>query len=150
VYWANKVVVVEDADAAMNVALKVKLDKRTIVESTPVGERTAVSSERDLLKFSKPTAGEVQIDAVSEQGGFAVISEVWHPGWTATLDGKPLKVLRTNIALMGVWIPPGEHRVELRFRPLHFDAALGLTGLGVAGLVALVLANLRRVSNHRV
>ncbi len=150
VYWANKVVVVEDADAAMNVALKVKLDKRTIVESTPVGERTAVSSERDLLKFSKPTAGEVQIDAVSEQGGFAVISEVWHPGWTATLDGKPLKVLRTNIALMGVWIPPGEHRVELRFRPLHFDAALGLTGLGVAGLVALVLANLRRVSNHCV
>ena len=36
--------------------------------------------------------------------------------WTITVDGKPVKPLVTNIAYQGIDVPPGKHRVEMRYR----------------------------------
>jgi uncharacterized membrane protein YfhO len=38
-------------------------------------------------------------------------------GWTITIDGKKLKPKLINIGFMGVIISPGNHKVELSFRP---------------------------------
>jgi uncharacterized membrane protein YfhO len=70
---------------------------------------------------------------------FLVISEIGHPGWRARLDGRPVELQRANFALLGLWVPPGPHRLTLEFRPLFWPAALALTLAGLAGLGGLAV-----------
>ncbi len=46
-----------------------------------------------------------------------VYCDVWHPGWTARIDGRPVAVERANLAYKAVLVPTGRHRVEFRFDP---------------------------------
>ncbi len=53
----------------------------------------------------------------------APFAEVWHPGWRATVDGRPAAVERSDGALVHVATPPGRHDVRFRFVPLGWPTA---------------------------
>ena len=57
-----------------------------------------------------------------------VLSEVWDPGWSATVDGVPAAVLQTNHIFRGIPVLAGSHRVELRYDPplLRLGLAIAL------------------------
>ncbi len=66
--------------------------------------------------------------------GYLVLSEVWYPGWRATVNGEPAPVLRADYGLRAVPLPGGPARVHLWFAP----ASLGLGAAGaVLGLLLL-------------
>jgi Bacterial membrane protein YfhO len=44
-----------------------------------------------------------------------VVSELFYPGWEASVDGKPVRILLTDYLLSGVALPPGKHHVEMRY-----------------------------------
>ncbi len=46
-----------------------------------------------------------------------VLSEIWYPGWRATVNGVETPVLRANYALRAVPVPAGDVTVEMRFAP---------------------------------
>jgi len=61
-----------------------------------------------------------------------VISESFHPWWTAELDGASHPVLRAQVAFLGAMIPAGDHVLELKFRrpwTFVFLAAVSLVSL---------------------
>ena len=70
----------------------------------PRGTVRALRWEPDLL--------ELEVDST---GGELVVNDAWHRGWSATVDGGPVPVERVNLVVRGVQVPPGLHRVELRF-----------------------------------
>lgn len=49
--------------------------------------------------------------------GWLVVSEAYHPDWTATIDGRPTEVHRAEAALLSVFVPPGSHEVVFQFKP---------------------------------
>lgn len=55
------------------------------------------------------------------------ISVPYAPGWQAEVDGQPLDVVPADYALCGVFVPPGEHDFEFRFRPANFTLGAGLS-----------------------
>lgn len=56
------------------------------------------------------------------------LSEVYYPsGWTATLDGKPIDILRSDYVLRAVVIPAGTHTLEMRFEPQSYTAGFIVT-----------------------
>ena len=57
------------------------------------------------------------------------------PGWHASMDGKPLPLIRFNRIMLQAKIPPGRHTIELHYWPDAFNA-----GIVVAGGTAVVLA----------
>lgn len=61
---------------------------------------------------------EVVVVAEGEDGGWAVLNDVWHPWWTATIDGVPVEIQRANVLFRAVALPPGRHVVRFRFRPV--------------------------------
>ncbi|MHB8800991.1 MAG: YfhO family protein, partial [Thermoanaerobaculia bacterium] len=69
-----------------------------------------------------------------------VLTRSWDAGWEARLDGTPVPLRRAQLALLAVDVPAGEHRLELRYRPLTFRVGLGLSAAGLAGLLALAVA----------
>jgi uncharacterized membrane protein YfhO len=61
-----------------------------------------------------------------------VLSDVYYPGWVATVDGVETPIHRTNYAFRSVSVPAGDHIVTFTYRPASFR--YGIYG-SVAGLV---------------
>lgn len=65
-----------------------------------------------------------------------VFRRPWLPGWRASIEGRPLPVLRANLLMPAIEIPAGaEGEVTLRYRPRSL-----LTGFALAALALLVMA----------
>jgi hypothetical protein len=76
---------------------------------------------------------------------FLVLSEVYYPaGWTASIDGNPTRIFRTNQLLRGVMVPAGEHRVEFRFDPSSDSRGLRLSRLGWGLAASMVFVGFLR------
>jgi hypothetical protein len=71
--------------------------------------------------------------------GLLVVSEGYYPGWKAFVDGREVPILRANMMMRAVVLPPGEHRVEFRFEPWSVRL-----GLAVSALAGAAIAFFRR------
>jgi hypothetical protein len=61
---------------------------------------------------------EVVLEADSPDGGWVVLNDLWHPWWSAEIDGRPAELLRANVLFRAVAVPPGRHQVRFLFRPI--------------------------------
>jgi len=75
----------------------------------------------------------------SGKGGVVVFSEVYYPGWTATIDGEPAELGRVNYILRALNVKPGKHEVVLSFFPKSVDTTETVAYTAYAILI-LVLA----------
>ena len=62
--------------------------------------------------------GEVVIEVDTPQSAVLVLNDMWHPWWSATLDGQPVEILRANVLFRAVAVPPGKHTVRFTFNPV--------------------------------
>jgi uncharacterized membrane protein YfhO len=59
-----------------------------------------------------------------------VLSEIFHPGWQASVNGRPARIYEVNGALRGIVVNGGENQVGLRYAPSSIFGGAVLT-LGV-------------------
>ena len=60
---------------------------------------------------------ELEYEVESTTGGVVVFSEIYYPGWTATLDGQPLQLGRVNYVLRAAYVPSGKHVLHMEYKP---------------------------------
>lgn len=115
-------------------------------------KEVAVALGEDADKLSSGALGEGRIDLVtyeansasytaeSKDGGVAVFSEVFYPGWTATVDGEPAEVVRVNYVLRAVRIPSGKHTIVMTYEPdsIKTTETIGYASMGVLLLLAML------------
>jgi len=84
--------------------------------------------------------GRISIAAQSNNKQLLVLSESYHRGWQAKVDGKRLPVLRVYGDFMGCIVDDGNHVVDFVFRPksLIIGAWVSLTGITAALLLFLI------------
>ena len=70
-----------------------------------------------VVTLKKYEPNELTYSVQSQKGGIVVFSEVYYPGWTATVDGTEVPVGRVNYVLRAVSVKPGQHTVVLSFKP---------------------------------
>ncbi len=73
-----------------------------------------------------------------------IVTRAWAPGWRAAVDGQPTELITGNMTLLSVLVPPGRHRVELRYHPDHDEEAQVSVRGTLCWLVLLLAAVLRR------
>lgn len=61
-----------------------------------------------------------------------------HRGWRALVDGRPQPTVRLSPGFVGVALEPGDHEIELRYRPEAWRAPLALGCAVLLGLLLLV------------
>ncbi len=104
----------------------------------------ALATAADAARVPLPAGGRAgraevvraeggRIDVRGEGPGLLVVAAAWDPGWSASVDGRPLPLLRVDHAAIGVPIGPGIHRVVLRHRARGLSAGLALAAIGAAG-----------------
>jgi hypothetical protein len=84
----------------------------------------------DFTQVTRLTWSPNKIEVNANHEGWLVFSEIDYPGWFAAIDGQPVEIARYNNLLRSVQLPPGEHTVELEFRPMSVYIGIGLSILG--------------------
>lgn len=82
---------------------------------------------------------------VDVTGGTAwlVYADCIHPGWTATVDGRPVPIYPANLAFKAVQLDPGRHTVEFRYGgwgPWLGNLVALLCVIGSVAMMVLVVA----------
>ena len=101
------------------------VELRTLPQPSPVKANTT--------RFD-PGAIDVELDQPATAGSALLVSENYYPGWSATVDGEPATTGRADVAIIGVELPEGARKVELRFASAPYEKGKMVT------LVALFLA----------
>ena len=78
-----------------------------------------------------------------------VASENYYPGWTGTVDGKPVPVGRADYSLIGVPLAPGSRTVDLVFFDPHYRTGFWITILTIGAGLAWWFWSLRRTRARR-
>jgi hypothetical protein len=77
----------------------------------PGGELSPGSAVR-LVQYEP---NRMLIETAAPTDTLLVVSEIFYPGWVATVDQRPSQIYLTDYLLRGVALPAGQHRVELRY-----------------------------------
>jgi len=67
--------------------------------------------------------------------GLLVLGEIWYPGWEARDNGRPVPILRANAILRSVYLEPGEHRVEIDYRPRSVRVGVAVAAMTTVALL---------------
>lgn len=112
--------------------LRGKIDR--LDPSAPPGDVYDVAEERDrvTLRSSNPS------DAV------LVLTMGYMPGWKASVDGEETPVFSADGCLTAIYLPRGEHDVELTYAQPGFSAGGWVTAVSVIAFALLVVAFRRR------
>jgi hypothetical protein len=78
----------------------------------------------------------VVVETDSADPSYLVLSDAYDPGWSATVDGRPVPIRPAYVAFRAVYLPTGPHSVVFTYRPAGFRTGLVVSGLGLA--VALI------------
>jgi hypothetical protein len=98
---------------------------------------TALSTVPGSLALALP-------EPVDPAGTLVATSIPFSPGWHARAAGQPLRTLTVDGAFLGVRVPPGVKRFELRFLPPGLLAGLAAFLLAAAVCLGLLAAGGRR------
>ena len=78
-------------------------------------------------------------DVNTGKGGVLVFSEIFYPGWTATIDGEPAELGRVDYVLRAMNVKPGRHEVVLSFFPKSVNTTETFAYLAYAVLILVLL-----------
>lgn len=120
-------------------AVRIMARGRVVVDRQlgfPPGPSWVFAGESVQLQRLRPEEVQVRVQAV--RPALLVFAEAYFPGWTATLDGRPVDLLRVNYLFQGVEVPAGDHEVVFKYEPGSLRLGLMASGVSV-GLWALGL-----------
>ena len=136
--------IVPDEEAALAALQQPSFEPLRTVVLASAGERP-LAAESPAASMGPPVSilsyneNEIVLAASAETAGYLVLSEVWYPGWRATVNGAAAPVLRANYTLRALPVPAGELSIRLWYAPDSWRWGLVLFGLGAALLLGLCL-----------
>jgi hypothetical protein len=77
----------------------------------------------------------LEIKTTSTAPAVLVLSENHYPGWRATVDGRPVPILRVNYNQRGVALAAGNHDVAFVYRPRSVIAGASISAFTLALLL---------------
>lgn len=121
------------------------------VETTVLVERPLVLAGGAVghatLAHEEPGRMTIQTDALSEQ--ILVVSDRYHSGWSAEIDGSRVPVLRVNGDFMGCVVPTGRHTAVWTFQPLSLLWGARITMVGAFLWTLYIALHARSLTKQR-
>ncbi len=76
-----------------------------------------------------------------------ILSEIFYPGWEASVDGKESPILLADYLLRGIALPAGQHRIEMSYRAPAARVGAVISAFTLVLLIGLTL-NSRWSTRH--
>ena len=118
---------------------------KDVLKGTTKSYKDSLSS----IRLTSYAPNRLTYETNNAQDGIAVFSEIYYPdGWHVTIDGQPAELARADYILRTMYVPAGQHTIEMRFDPtsLHVTEgiAYGALALLVIGIIVAVLIAKRK------
>jgi hypothetical protein len=118
-WFVDQLDYVDNANGEIAAVGKIDLRHQAVADAK-FKEQLGEAIPQDTLSVVTITSYEpnrLTYDVSSDKGGVLVFSEIYYPGWEATVDGQPVELGRVDYILRAMNIQPGKHQVELSFFP---------------------------------
>src|SRR5262245_55765779 len=138
---ASGVEVIPAPDAELNRLKDPTFDpERAVILSEPLPKAEYEASApptRDDVVIEVDGNNEYHFRVQSSSQAVLVVSQIYYPGWRATISGERVPVMAANYALTGIPVPAGVHEIRFVFDPASVKIGLATTILSILMAVAL-------------
>jgi hypothetical protein len=107
-------------------AWNLRTDPKEATRSSIPPQATIVADRPDRI--------EIALEPAAPAEAFLVLSDTYHPGWRARVDGAETKIVRVDYAFRGIALPRGARHVDIFYDPLIPDAVLPLPTILLASV----------------
>ena len=138
-WFVDKIDYVADANAEYAEVGKIDVRHEAVADKQfeAVLGQAKVNDSTATVKLDKYEPNNLQYTVNSKNGGIVVFSEIYYPGWKATVDGQSVELGRVNYILRAVNVKPGKHIVVLDFHPTSISTTETIAYISI---VILLLA----------
>ena len=155
-WFIDKIQYVNNANEEIDAIGQVDLQQTAIVDSkfkeALKGVNEGYKDSLSTIRLTSYEPNQLVYETSSPQDGIVVFSEIYYPGWTATIDGKPADIARADYILRAMNVPAGKHTIEMRFDPqsLHITEgiAYGARALLLVGVKILIWIYRKKYSEN--
>ena len=139
-WFVDKVTYVNNANEEIDKVGKIDLRHEAVAdkqfETTLKASNTQGNvSQVELVSYAP---NKLKYNVSSEKGGVVVFSEIYYPGWTATIDGQKAELGRVNYILRALNVEKGKHTIELAFDPQSVHTTETIATISFAVLLILI------------
>jgi uncharacterized membrane protein YfhO len=78
---------------------------------------SATNQQTGNVTFTSYKPADIKLEATSTSPSVLMLCDKYDPDWHVWVDGKPSEVLVCDYLMRGVYLEPGRHEVEFKFRP---------------------------------
>jgi len=97
-------------------------DSQWLGENNSLIEKSLTSppdlSEITPAKITKYLSNSVEIEIDAPQDGYVILTDIFYPGWKASVDNQEVKILPALHAFRAVSVSRDEHSIEFKFKSL--------------------------------
>ncbi len=147
-WFVDEVRNVGNADSELSMLNKVDLHK--VAVSSPsasckdaewMSGYTSAQDSTATVTLTSYGPVELKYRANSKNGGIIVFSDIYYPGWRATVNGSEVPVGRVDYVLRAVKVPAGECEITMFFDPktVHTTEAVAYSAMAFLALIALCI-----------
>jgi hypothetical protein len=144
--WLTHQAIIEPSHDAVFTRLEkraIDSSKVSLIES-PLPRALDANTTGDSVSFRSYEADSMSMDVNTTGTALLVVSEVFYPGWKATVNGQAAEIHKTDGALRGIVVPGGTSRVVFEYVPVSFYTGAVLSILTMGGVVVACVLLWRR------
>ena len=132
--------------AAALAALKGTHFRRTVLleDFEPVGPAKSAAGQFRAAAIEEYLPNRVIVRTQTDAPGYLVLTDVWFPGWTCSVDGRETRLYRADFLFRAVTVPAGSHEVVFTFTPASYRWGKCISLVGLATILGLSLGTLAR------
>ena len=139
-WMVDKIQYVNNANEEMAAVGKIDLRHQAVADAkfkSQLGEAIPQDTA-SVVTITEYEPNRLKYNVNTGKGGVLVFSEIYYPGWTATVDGEPVELGRVDYILRALNIKPGKHEVELAFFPTSVNTTETIAYLAYVVLLLII------------
>ena len=140
-WFVDKVHYVDNANQELDMTGQLPLRHEAVADkkfSQQLGEAMPQDTN-SLVRITAYEPNKLTYEVNSGKGGVIVFSEIYYPGWTATVDGVEQELGRVDYVLRALQVKPGRHEVVLSFFPKTIDRTETVAYVAYVVLLLIIL-----------
>ena len=92
-----------------------------------------------VRRVAEPDPQTIVLEANLESPGYVIVADTYYPGWTATVNGLPVKIHPANLMFRAVAVPAGKNTIVMTYQSSWLRLGMALTLVGVVIAIALLV-----------
>jgi hypothetical protein len=117
-WLATEVIKVQSADEELDAVCSIKSKQQAVIDISRFNVGESSFSGLGTVSLDSYAPNYLTYSAKVEGASLLIFSEIYYPeGWSATINGEPLQILRANYVLRAAVVPAGDYVIKFTFAP---------------------------------